>query len=56
MAQFGEVIFEIAAEWTAVGIYDGRRFRLDASGDGVIDGDFNDEERRFIWTQWEMQQ
>ncbi|WP_135553188.1 hypothetical protein [Paenibacillus cymbidii] len=54
--KFGDVTFDVLAEWIAEGIYDGRRFKLKANNDGAtVDGDFTDEERLFIATQWEMQ-
>ncbi|MNW67862.1 hypothetical protein D3C74_465250 [compost metagenome] len=53
---FGKIKFqdEITSEY-AEGIYDKRKFVLMAGDEGVtIDGVFTDDEKRFIYTQWEM--
>jgi hypothetical protein len=64
MGQFGEITFNIANEQGVAGLYDGKRFNViaeleDEQGNteyGIVEGDFTDEERAFIFTQWEMKQ
>lgn len=56
MNQFGEIKFqdEVTSEY-AEGMYDNRKFVLMVNDDEVvIEGNFTDEERQFIHTQWEM--
>jgi hypothetical protein len=56
MDQFREIKFQDDVTPTyAEGIYDKRKFILTANDEEtLIEGNFTDDERRFIHTQWEM--
>lgn len=57
MEQFGEIEFQEVTATKGVGTYDGREFILLYSDDTYsVDGEFTDEERLFIFTQWELAQ
>lgn len=54
---FEEIEFQEVTEQYAEGIYDGRKFTLTCQVDeSDVVGNFTDEERLFIFTQWEMKQ
>lgn len=61
MDQFGEIKFKIISEQDAYGTYEGKKFTIiaeqeDEQGNieyGLVHGDFTDEERMFIFTQWD---
>lgn len=62
MSQFGDIQFVECKEVYGEGMYEGRKFivlpeEVDGQGNaahGIVEGHFTDDERLFIWTQWEM--
>lgn len=62
MKEFGEIKFDECNEAYGEGLYEDRKFIVlpqekDNRGNisyGTVNGNFTDEERMFIWTQWEM--
>lgn len=63
MSRFGDIHFDECNEEYGEGLYDGRKFIVlpeekDEQGnvaDCIVEGHFSDDERLFIWTQWELQ-
>ncbi|MDB5053265.1 MAG: hypothetical protein JWM44_1315 [Bacilli bacterium] len=57
MSEFGDIEFQEVGKEYSEGMYDGRKFILYREGDEIlIDGNFSDDERAFIFAQWEMRQ
>jgi hypothetical protein len=55
MEKFEEVEFQEMTEQHAEGLYDGRKFTLTCQvHESDVVGNFTDQERLFIFTQWEM--
>lgn len=63
MSRFGDIHFDECNEEYGEGLYDGRKFIVlpeekDEQGnvaDCIVEGHFSDDERLFVWTQWELQ-
>ena len=54
--QFGTIDFDEITETYAEGMYDGRKFLFfnEKDSEAIVEGNFTDEERLFIFTQWQI--